>query len=269
MLIDADLIDRLEKSAATLSARIADVMFATKVPGAVASVPWCGGSLVALGPGRYINRAVGFGAAAVSADRLAVAEDFFRAAGVASMIEVSSWASVSLLGALGDRRYRPAWTRNIHARAAEQVTTDDLTVRSGLEIRAVDDESLGAWQRVLADGNGLTKEADRAISDEFALARAQVPDAPILLATVDGVVAGCGAAEIVDGVMWVGGAATDPAFRGQGIQAALLRHRIQIAIESGCDLVAASSLPTGGSARNLSRHGFGLVYTQTEFVRKR
>lgn len=266
MLIDAALIDRLETSSAALSARIAEVMVATKVPGAVAPRPWCGGLLVALGPDRYINRAVGFGAAAVTADQLASAEEYFREAGVPSMIEVSSWAAPSLLAALGDRRYRPSWTRNVFARHTAPVETEPV---AGLEISVVDDSSFGDWQRVLADGNGLVKDLDRSISDEFALARYQVADAPILLATIDGVVAGCGSAEVIDGVLWVGGAATDPAFRGRGVQAALLARRVELAAEAGCELVAASALPAGASARNLTRLGFALAYTQTVFVRKR
>ena len=268
MLIDAALIDRLEASSAALSARIAEVMVATRVPGAVAPRPWCGGMLVALGPGRYINRAVGFGASAVSADQLAAAEDYFREAGVGSMIEVSSWASASLFAALGDRRYRPSWTRNVFAKGIQ--TVDDVgSDPDGFDVQVVDDASLGAWQRVLAAGNGLVKEAERDVSDEFALARHQLPNAPILLATIDGVVAGCGSAEVADGVLWVGGAATDPAFRGRGVQAALLRRRIEWGRAEGCDLVAASAVPAGASARNLSRLGFGLAYTQTGFVRKR
>lgn len=266
MIIDASSLERLETSSAALSARIAEVMVATKVPGVTAPVPWRGGMLVALGAGRYINRAVGFGTADVSADQLGEAEDYFRDAGVPSMIEVSSWASASLLTVLGDRRYRPSWTRNVYARALDPVAADEI---AGLEIRVVDDSLLLSWQKVLADGNGLTKDADRAISDEFALARYQVPDSPILLALIDGAVAGCGSIEMIDGVAWVGGAATDPSSRNRGVQAALLRRRVEIAAEHGCDFLAASALPAGVSARNLSRHGFDLAYTQTEFVRRR
>lgn len=273
MIIDATLFERLETSAAALSARIADVMVATRVPGATAAVPWRGGMLVALGAGRYINRAVGFGGAEVSANDVTAAEEYFRDAGVPSMIEVSSWASASLLTVLGDRRYRPSWTRNVFAATPAEVSlverSDASHVDVDVDVVVVDDDLLGAWQRVLADGNGLIKDADRAISDEFALARYQAPDAPILLAYVDGKVAGCGSIEVINGVGWVGGAATDPSFRGRGVQAALLQRRIEIAAEHGCDVVASTALPVGASARNLFRHGFGLAYTQTEFVRRR
>ena len=45
------------------------------------------------------------------------------------------------------------------------------------------------------------------------------------------------------------------------MQCALLRHRIRRAAELGCDVVAATALPAGASARNLLRHGLRLVDT--------
>jgi GNAT superfamily N-acetyltransferase len=271
VLIDAALVGRLEMSAAASSAHIADVMVAARVPGSQVPSPWCGGMLIALGPGRYINRAVGIGAAEVSPQQLQVAEDYFAVAGVPSMVEVSSWASKALVTTLGDRRYRPLWTRNVFARGPSRAATDVGEARStdvSVVVRVVDDELVGTWKRVLADGNGLVDVADRAVSDEFASARYQVPDSPVLLAFVDGVAVGCGSIEFADGVAWLGGAATLPASRGQGVQTALLRERTRLAHDRGCQVIAASALPNGASARNLSRHGFSLIYTQTEFVRR-
>ena len=268
MILDAALIDRLETTSAALTTRVAETMVSSRVPGAMAPVPWCGGVLIALGPGRYVNRAVGFGSAVVSAEQLGVAEEYCREAGVPSMIEVSTWASSSLIGALGDRRYRPSWSRNVYARPVDMPVSASGSAEP-IDIRVVDDELLASWQRVLADGNGLTKDADRDVSDEFALARFRMQAGPNLLVFVDGEPAACGSLEVADGVGWVGGAATVPAFRGRGLQAALLDHRLRLAEELGCDLVAASALPAGVSARNLSRSDFSLAYTQTEFVRKR
>ncbi len=271
MLIDPALVGRLETSAAALSAQIAEVMVAARVPGSQAPSSWCGGMLIALGPGRYINRAVGVGAAEVSPEQLQVAEAYFSAAAVPSMVEVSSWASRTLVTALGDRGYRPLWTRNVFARRPAQAASElgEAGSTDGpVVVRVVDDELVGTWKRVLADGNGLVDVADRAVSDEFASARYQVPDSPVLLAFVDGVAVGCGSIEFADGVAWLGGAATLPASRGQGVQAALLRERTRLAHDRGCRLIAASALPNGASARNLSRHGFSLIYTQTEYVRR-
>ena len=47
------------------------------------------------------------------------------------------------------------------------------------------------------------------------------------------------------------------------MQAALLKHRLDLVeADPVCDLVAATAVRTGPSARNLARHGFALVYAQ-------
>ncbi len=260
MIVDGNLIARLETSAAHLGARVADVMVATGVAGSWPAESFCGGSLIALGPRRYINRAVGIGATAVSAGDADVLEAFYRSRNAVPMIEVCSSASRSLIELLAARCYHPAWFRNVYAREPAQTlaVADDSVVT----IRQVDDQIFGMWLDVLAAGNGLSSTADRAISDEFATARYAMAEGTNFVAFVDGQPAGCGSLEITGGVGWVGGAATVEEFRGRGVQAALLDHRLRCAAEHGCDLIAASALPTGVSARNLLRGGFSLAFTQ-------
>lgn len=84
----------------------------------------------------------------------------------------------------------------------------------------------------------------------------------IVMAMVDGQPAGCGSLHVADGVGWLGGAATMPAFRRRGVQATLVAHRLQMALDLGCDIAAATAVPSGASARNLVRLGFHLVQTQ-------
>ena len=53
-----------------------------------------------------------------------------------------------------------------------------------------------------------------------------------------------------------------PAFRRHGVQATLVAHRLRMATELGCDIAAATAVPSGASARNLVRLGWQLVQTQ-------
>ena len=262
--IDGHLVARLEATAAQLGASVAGRMVAAGVPGASPAEAFCGGALIVLGPGRYLNRAVGIGAAAVSAEEADQLEAYFRGHGSHPAIEVSSWASPSLIEVVAGRAYRPAWFRNIYARLLVPATDGGGTE---VVIRQVDDELVGPWLDVLADGNGLSNPSDRSISDEYATARYAMPEGTNFLAFVDGRPAGCGSLEIAAGVGWVGGAATIEAFRGRGVQTALLRHRLQLAAAHGCDIAAASSLPTGTSARNLGRSGFSLAFTHVVMTR--
>jgi GNAT superfamily N-acetyltransferase len=56
----------------------------------------------------------------------------------------------------------------------------------------------------------------------------------------------------------LGGAATVPAARGSGAQAALLRHRLNQAAAAGADAATATAAPESASVRNLARIGFDI-----------
>ena len=70
--------------------------------------------------------------------------------------------------------------------------------------------------------------------------------------------AGAAAFWLHDGVAVIGGAATMPAARGTGVQAALLRHRLRQAIEAGATAAVVTAAAGSASARNLARAGFVL-----------
>jgi ribosomal protein S18 acetylase RimI-like enzyme len=64
------------------------------------------------------------------------------------------------------------------------------------------------------------------------------------------------------GAGYLADAATDPAFRRQGFQSALLRRRIHDADAAGADLVFSGARPFSASHRNMERAGM-----QVQFVR--
>lgn len=76
------------------------------------------------------------------------------------------------------------------------------------------------------------------------------------LAVAGGEPIAAGALSVHDGVAVVGGASTMPGHRGEGGQAALLRHRLAVAAGLGCDLVVGTALADSASERNLLRAGF-------------
>ena len=71
-----------------------------------------------------------------------------------------------------------------------------------------------------------------------------------------------------EGVAMLAGASTIPAFRGRGAQNALLRTRLNMAADHGCDLAAMGALPGSASQRNAERQGFLIAYTRTKWMRK-
>jgi GNAT superfamily N-acetyltransferase len=66
-----------------------------------------------------------------------------------------------------------------------------------------------------------------------------------------------------DGVGYLADAATDPAFRGQGFQSALLRRRIHDAAAAGADLVFSGAAPFSASHRNMERAGMRVQFVRS------
>jgi ribosomal protein S18 acetylase RimI-like enzyme len=66
-----------------------------------------------------------------------------------------------------------------------------------------------------------------------------------------------------DGVGYLADAATDPAFRGQGFQSALLRRRIHDAGAAGADLVFSGAAPFSASHRNMERAGMRVQFVRS------
>jgi GNAT superfamily N-acetyltransferase len=69
------------------------------------------------------------------------------------------------------------------------------------------------------------------------------------------------------GVAEYGGASTRPAYRRQGVQSALLRHRLAAAHALGCDLGMVLTTPGTISQRNVQRFGFAVAYTKATMRR--
>jgi len=60
---------------------------------------------------------------------------------------------------------------------------------------------------------------------------------------------------------------TLPNFRGEGLQTKLIRARLSMAAEAGCDLVTADTAPGSQSQRNYERQGFRVVYTKVTLIK--
>lgn len=63
-------------------------------------------------------------------------------------------------------------------------------------------------------------------------------------------------------------AATDPAFRGRGIQTAFIARRLADAVAVGCDLAATETVEENASPRNFKRAGFTLVVRRDMYRKK-
>jgi GNAT superfamily N-acetyltransferase len=83
--------------------------------------------------------------------------------------------------------------------------------------------------------------------------------------------AGAGAMFIKDGLAWLGIGTTLPAYRGRGVQRAVLARRVSDAAALGANILTletfhASGQPPNVSTRNVIRAGFSFAYFRPEYV---
>jgi hypothetical protein len=103
VIVEPGLIRRIESSSARVTMATA-AAFDRAVGGRVHAVAFADGTLAALGPGRYVNRAVGVSLDDLDDDQFDEIESFLTAAGVPPSLEVASWAPSTLLVRLAERR---------------------------------------------------------------------------------------------------------------------------------------------------------------------
>ncbi|MEZ5863326.1 MAG: hypothetical protein R3D25_04370 [Geminicoccaceae bacterium] len=97
------------------------------------------------------------------------------------------------------------------------------------------------------------------------------PNWHVFMTSHAGAVAGCGALYVEDGIGWLDWGATAPAFRGRNGQSALLRRRIEAALDLGCRTIATCTgeeVPGDPqiSWHNIIKMGFTRAYTRRNFA---
>ena len=259
MNVTAGVVRRLEASAAAATVEIAAGLARVDPPQRPRTVSMGGGALVAFGPGRYVNRGVGVSLSELTDDDADVIERFFVDRGLPPALELSAWAPAATTSLLRRRRYAVSSFRSMFAATPAMVAAAPV---DGVSVVAVADRDVDRWVAVFTAGFEVDEPVARAVSDEFARAVNETPGSSQFLAIVDGQPAGCGSLHVVGAVGWLGAAATMPAFRNRGVQRALVHYRTFVAQERACDLVTATAVPTGASARNLRRLGFDHVQDQ-------
>ncbi len=271
MAVDDELLTALERSAARQGIEQVTSLGARSPVTAAQAREIDGGALLWSGPGRYLNRAVGLGTGELPADRLLDAvEQFYASHDAPAMVELAPWHS-ALVEEVARRHYTFRWFRNVYVRDLDDVH-DRPPPEHRFPVRRVDAESFDVWCSILA-GGAPPGSAARAISDEFCDAVHHHGDAlhhggehgniDLLAHDPDtGEPIACGSLHVVDGIGWLGGAATLAAHRRRGAQRELLVDRLHRAARAGCRLAAVTALPGGTSARNIEAMGFRLLGTQ-------
>lgn len=239
--------------------------------------PVCGGLAIYAGPASPINKVIGLGfEAPLDLTSLAEVEREWRDRGEPVRIELSILADAAAGPTLSDRGYRLHGFENALGcplgRPSAPATAPDVTIETlnNGDVRLWADIAVTAFLNL--DGTGSV--ADDALSREQLerelLDYATLPGFVRYLARIDGQPVGEAALRLDrdSGLAQLAGAGTLPAFRGRGVQKALLQRRLADARAAGCDLAVVTTAPGTRSQENVMRRGFVLLYTRAILVRK-
>jgi GNAT superfamily N-acetyltransferase len=260
--VDLALSRRLE-SVEIAQHRAAAALVAARLPAlAAASLSLAGGVVAYCGASVPISRAIGLALGepftAADADTL---EAFYRSRGCPATVLLSPFADESIYTLLGERGFRLEELDSILVRplAAEDAALRD-TGEITVDVASADDAR--TWvERSIASFSG----SDSAVPDGSAAIYESVftdPAAHYLHARCEGEIAGTGAMYLHAGTSYFFATSTAPAFRGRGVQGALIQSRLALSQEAGCTLAYSRTAAGGPSQRNLERAGFRVAYSR-------
>ena len=224
--------------------------------------------------GRKLNHVTGLGMGMpVGPESVAMLEDAYFQLGLAVEIDLCPHAHPSALAALAERGYIVNAFSNTYAR---MLTDDDLDFAPGVGIEVLADDP--SMEKIFLEYcvAGFSVQATRR-SPELLEALARIAEAradtALFLAKFNGAIAGSAGMSVFDSplgkVAHLYIASTLEAFRGRGLQSALLRARLAAARRAGCVMACVSARPSNSSARNAERAGFRLAYTKLTFVSRK
>ena len=221
--------------------------------------------------GRKLNHVTGLGMnGPVDADAFGSLEHAYAVRGLGVEIDLCPHAAPGVLALLARRGYAVNAFSNTYARTLDGVPdrvdlAGDIDVLQGSPADAL---------FVEASIDGFTLQAEKRPRELLAalarIAHARA-DTALFVARVDGRVAGSAGLSVAEtplgrvGELYI--ASTLPAFRGRGVQTALLQARLVAAKAAGCTLAVVMARPANTSARNTERAGFALAFTKATFAR--
>lgn len=227
----------------------------------------CGGTAAYAGPGSWANLVVGAGLdGPVEDDELDALCAFYDVRAVEARIEVLPFADPSLVWGLGARGFRLERFENLWLRplpAGEDLrATLPYGWPSGVEVRMVGPGDEEVFVEVSSSGfrppGQPLSDADRAI----AMRMVSHPRVVSVIAWAEGAPAGAASAEARGRAAGLFGASVSPAWRGRGVQQALIAARLEAVRARGATVACIESVPGGPTERNARRMGFQLACTK-------
>jgi N-acetylglutamate synthase-like GNAT family acetyltransferase len=275
MFADATLAARIDRAESRLTSDAAEAIRDAGLQKRVVIIPIAGGKAVYAGPSAPMNKLIGLGFdGALDLSVLDEVEREWCDRAEPVRVELSVLANPTLGEALTERGYRLRGFENVLGRSLKAL--EAVESKPELTVEVVRDCDTAMWMDIAVtsfmelDGTGSgpddstsREEMTRILSDFMV-----VPGYVRYLGRIEGQAVGEAAMRLDGGLAQVCGAGTLPAFRGRGMQKALLSRRLADAQAAGCDMAVVTTAPGSRSQDNVMRRGFELLYTRAVLVKK-
>lgn len=225
--------------------------------------PACDGCAMFAGVGSPLTHAMGIGMAGpVTEEDFDRLEEFFRQRGSPPQIDLCPMADLTVIEIVTRRGYRIMEFNNLMLRRVDAADAQWVCPEE-VEITPVEDDEQREWCELLVKGFSNGTE----FSPEMVEMVMSLPSGgQSLYAHVIGDAVGTAAMAMHGGVALLFADSTLPVARGRGVQQALIRERLKMAAQGGCEWVMACVLPGSGSHRNYERCGFQLFYMRVNMA---
>lgn len=273
--IQPALAAQIEAASCLQQAALADAMQRLRpaLGAAVLALPH-GAQAGYLGAGSPISRVHGLGVRGpVDPRDLAAAEAFFAQRGEACPVSLWPGADASAAAVLRQRGYGFDSLMHVFARGVPG-PDEDLGVPGEIRIDALphsaNEGDFALFDSVLRRGFHGQGPAPASL-DGLSRLVGTVPGVRFFLASLGGEPAGGASFELIDGIAMFFGTSVIEAFRGRGVQTALLRARLDHARRlrregERIDAVVVMARPGSASERNIARAGFVLAYARVQLL---
>jgi GNAT superfamily N-acetyltransferase len=274
MFADSSLGARIDRAEGRLCATLASSVPRGEQGGALV-LPISGGVGIFAGPRSPMNKLIGLGFdTALDPVALTEIEDRWRERGEPVRIELSTLTDPSIGGELSDRGYRLRGFENVLAMRLDTLSdgsgvpgvTTEL-IEPGPDEKVWFDIAVDAFANMDGTGSVADEQMPR---EELAKALGDVLGGATYgryLARIDGQPVGEAALHFDDRLALLAGSGTLPAFRGRGVQKALVQRRLRDARDAGCECAVVVTAPGTRSQENVMRRGFDLVYSRAILIK--
>jgi hypothetical protein len=263
--VDQALARRLESAEEIPQIRYAEIYQRVRPEIGAAAEPICGGHMIFAGVGSPIGRVTGAGFnGPVSAAEMDRIEEFYRAHGASSQVDVCPLTDGSLMELVKQRNYTLAELNNVLYRRLDPDET--FVAMAGLRAGRV--EEAGEFSAIVE--RSFFPEGNSPYNiREMMTPLFQMEGAVTFVIELDGKLAACAAGLVIPEhkIIALFGAGTLLEFRRRGMQTALLQARMAAAAKAGCEFAVIVTNGGTASQRNAERLGFRVAYSKPTMLK--